>query len=115
METKERLYIVSFGDSNKYKMPFADSKEALKKSKKLVDIEIALQDFVREKLPMAKASYFTTPVIIEVDPADEGKYAGYPVLDAAAVEQLKQTVLTEVEDMENIKCLSDDAPWSNIN
>lgn len=114
MEKKQHLYIVSFGSSDKFRLQYHDSKEALGKSQQIVGIEKELEGYVKEKLPMAKASYFTTPVIIEVDPSDEGKYASYPELNEKAVEKLKQKVLTEVEDMEDLRNLSRNAPWSNV-
>lgn len=112
MEKKERLYIVSFGDSNKFRVPFADSKDALEKSQKLVSLENKLNEYVREKLPMATATYFTNPVIVEIDDPDDRRFEDYPLLDAEAVESLKKRILEEVADMEDLRCLNQNAPWA---
>ena len=78
MESTEKLYIISFGDSAKFRIKCADSKEELEKSKKLVDFENSLNSFLKEKFPAGNYTFYTTPAITEVYPEDAAKYDSYP-------------------------------------
>jgi hypothetical protein len=115
MESTEKLYIISFGDSAKFRIKCADSKEELEKSKKLVDFENSLNSFLKEKFPAGNYTFYTTPAITEVYPEDAAKYDSYPELDAKGVEKIKAVLLKEVEDMQSTRTLNSDAPYSDVN
>ncbi len=110
----KKLYIVSFGDSAKFRVSSDETKENFEKSKIIVDLENALNDYLKEKFPETNYTYYTVPSISEVDPADEGQYASYPELDSSALESIKKALAVEVEDMESNRRLNSDAPYSNI-
>lgn len=107
--------MISFGDSSQYKLPFEDSKEALEKSAQLVALEHELRDYLNDKLPESNVTYYVTPKVVEVEPGDAEKYASYPVLDAAAVADIKKRLLKGVQDMNSLKELNRNAPFDDLN
>lgn len=111
---KKKLYIVSFGDSAKFRVPSDETKENFEKSKVVVDLENALNDYLKERFPETNYTYYTVPAISEVYPDDEEKYASYPELNASALDSIKEALAKEVEDMESTRSLNSDAPYSNI-
>lgn len=113
MENTDKLYLISFGDSAQFRVPFADSREALEKSQKIVGLEKQLNQFLAEKFPAGDFTYYITPKIIEISEADAPEYADYPLLDESAIEKIKQTLLTGIKDMNSLRQLNSDAPFAD--
>lgn len=115
MENRDRLYIVSFGNSAKFRMIYPGTKEEIEKSSMMKDIKDELTDYMRDKIPVCDCiSQFTTPHIREVETRDADKYAGYPDINSGAIEKLKHLVLAEVRDKLALKELNSNAPYDNI-
>ncbi len=112
---KSKLYIVSFGDSAKFRVSSDDTREDFEKSKLIVDLENELNDYLKSKLPESNYTYYTTPAVHEVEPEDMDKYTDYPELDAKAIEAIKAALLVEVQNMQANRLDNSDAPYSNVN
>lgn len=107
----EKLYLVSFGNSDKYLLRDG----AAGKESELTKIEGELNAFLRSKFPDETFAYFTTPKVDEISAAHADEYAGYPVLDDKAIEAIKAVLDREVQDMEANKILNDNSPFANVN
>ncbi|MCM1290503.1 MAG: hypothetical protein NC201_03190 [Prevotella sp.] len=116
MENPHRLYIVSFGDSNKYRYEFADvmSEDPVKKVNPLDWLEKDLHDFLEEKFPGRTFAYLVTPRVTEVLWKNREKYIGFPELNRIAVEQIKSVLIEEVESREDLKRLNNNAPYDQL-
>lgn len=115
MENKKHLYIVTFGDSDSYRLYIPeDTPEGAVRDAKVLDIEKELNDFLKDKFQDSAFTYFTTPRVREIDFSDEYEYAQYPQLDENAVAELKRKLATEVEVMEAEKELDRNAPFDKI-
>lgn len=115
MNTQPRTYIISFRNTDSYRMTFDGSKEDLEKSPRILQLHQELQDYIREHV--ADCNYIpqlTTPHIEEVEDRDAAKYAGYPLLDAAAIDRIKQTLTLEARNMLDQKNLDRNAPFDDI-
>ncbi len=113
MENDKRLYIVSFGDSRKYRMFYDGDKAAASHNPLLTEVEQELNDFLKNKFPEDPSTYFTSPKVVEVDWADRDNYDDLPVLDADAVTELKQVLTKEIKDMNSLRSLNDNAPFAD--
>lgn len=105
---KDRYYIVSFGNSDRYFLHDVDNKT-------LANIEAQLNAFLKSKFPDETFAYYTTPKVDEVSDKNRDKYKSYPPLDAKAIESIKKVLTTEVADMEANRNLNSDAPFANVN
>lgn len=116
MAEEKKLYIVSFGDSEKYRFEFTPKPQMdpLKKCNPLADLEKNLHDFLEEKFPGRTFAYLVTPKITEVRIDHEEQYADYPVLDSKAVDQIKKVLVEEVKSRADLLQLNDNAPFSSI-
>ena len=91
MENKEKLYIISFGNSSQYRMMYDGSKEQLEKSPRMSALKNELIEFIKDKVPMGShAERYATPEIHEVENRDAAKYADYIDFDSVAVEDIKK-------------------------
>lgn len=116
MDTKQRLYIVRFGNSAAYRLEFSGTKEELEASPRMKEVEDTLAEYLKSKIPVCNhVKRLTTPVIHEVESEDAPKYAGYRELDAEAIEALKHVVLTEARNYQDQKELDRNAPFADIN
>lgn len=116
MEGRKRLFIVSFGDSDKYRVEFNDeSTNPYEHPSPVAWAEKSLNDYLKEKFPGKTFAYYTTPKVTEVDWSHRDRYADYPVLDEKAIEKIKPVLVEEVENMRYQKKLNDDAPFSDVN
>lgn len=111
---KKKIYIVSFGDSARFRVTSDETKEKFGKSRIIVDLENELNDYLKARFPETNYTYYTMPTISEVHPGDEDKYASYPELDSSMLDSVKKTLAEEVEDMESNCTLNSNAPYSNI-
>lgn len=118
MENKKRLYIVSFGDSRKYRLPFEENSydDNLHHSDRspLNKVERELNAYLKAKFPDKMFSYFTTPKVEEVAWDERDKYESYPLLDETAMTDIKGVLVREVQDMQSTRELNSDAPFSDV-
>ena len=112
MESKNKLYIVSFGDSRKYRLPFV---ELPSDRTPLANMEKELNEYRKKEFPDDNFAYFTTPKVTEVDWDHRDKYESYPLLDGKAIEEIKKVLSEEVKDMRSTQEMNDDAPFSDVN
>ena len=118
MEDNMKLYIVSFGDSRKYRFPFTEipSPDGLhhSDSNPLSTVEEELNNYLYGLFPEANLAYYTSPKVTEVEWSHRERYADYPLLDSDAVEEIKKVLVKELRDMQSTDTLDSDAPYSNI-
>lgn len=116
MEAKERLYIVSFGDSRKYKVEFkdVDNVDNYHHTDPLKIIEQEISEYLQKEFPGQSLAYFTTPKITEVKWSDREKYADYPELDRVEVEKIKSVLKREIEMRQDLDRLDRNAPFDQI-
>lgn len=107
----EKIYLVSFGHSDKYILRDSESGE----KSRLTQIESELNAFLRQQFPDETFAYFTSPRVDEIGEAGAEKYASYPKLDSKAVEAIKKVLVKEVKDMESTEIINSDAPFANVN
>ncbi|MDE6011028.1 MAG: hypothetical protein K2F87_06265 [Muribaculaceae bacterium] len=110
-DNRQKLYVVCFGDSDKYII----RDNAGDEKSKLASIEAELNEFLRAKFPDETFAYYTTPKVEEISDANASQFASYPELDDKAVEAIKLVLEREVADMEAQKDLNDNAPFANVN
>ncbi len=110
MENKSRLYLVSFGNSRKYKVETPDGSYA-----KINEVRDEIEKFLKEEFPSdGGLKYYREPHVVDV-PADEAeKYTDYPELNAEAVAQIKETLCTEVKNMADQEQLDSNAPFNSV-
>lgn len=109
--SNEKVYLVSFGHSDKYILRDTESGE----KSRLTRIEGELNEYLRKKFPDDTFAYFTSPRIDDVSEASKDTYAGYPMLDSRAIEDIKSVLTKEVENMEYNDSLDSNAPYANVN
>ncbi|MDE6271433.1 MAG: hypothetical protein K2M31_00300 [Muribaculaceae bacterium] len=107
----EKLYLVSFGHSDKYILRDTEVGE----KSKLTRIEAELNEYLRKQFADETFAYFTSPRVDDISEEGAEKYAGYPKLDAEAVEAIKKVLAKEVKNMEFQDSLDSNAPYSNVN
>ncbi|MDE6577062.1 MAG: hypothetical protein K2J82_04945 [Muribaculaceae bacterium] len=105
-----KFYIVSFGDSDKYSVPFDGSKEEFEHSSEFKHIKDAVFDYVKSKFPAAKFDELIAPKVEVPTEKDEV----YSVLNEDNLGKLKHDVERQVEVKMQNKKLDSDAPYSNI-
>lgn len=113
MENTKRLYIVSFGDSRKYRMFYDGDMAAASHNPLLTEVEQELNAYLKEKFPEDPSTYYTTPKVVEVDWNARGDYESYPILDKDAVADLKGVLTREIKDMNSVDELDDNAPYAD--
>lgn len=106
----EKAYVISFGDSDKYSVPFNGSKEEFEHSSEFKHIKDAVFEYVKSKFPEAKYEYLIQPKVEEITERDQV----YPVLDSDTLGKLKHNVARQVEVKAGDTSLNSDAPYSNI-
>lgn len=116
MDTK-RLYIVSFGDSNQYRVEFDDvaNVDPFHHTNPLERIEAEIETYLEGLFPGKPLAYYITPKVIEVNWEDRDKYVSYPVLDDKAVKEIEAVLRTGVENMESQNTLDINAPYAEVN
>ncbi|MDE7403249.1 MAG: hypothetical protein K2M87_07550 [Muribaculaceae bacterium] len=100
-------YIISFGDSNKYRLPFVESGNR--------DIEKVREDitsYLKGKFPgFAGLKYLDK---IKLEKVDDTAARAYPELNASSLGNIEKLLGRETKVAEAVKNLDSDAPWSNI-
>lgn len=116
MEDKKRYYLVSFGNSRIYRLEYnVEDGEHHRSHEPFAKVEKELNDYLKREFPDGTFTYFTSPKVTEITKdEDEHKYHGYPELDAKALDDLKNLLKREVEDMEAVKKSNSNAAFSTI-
>lgn len=94
---KKKVYIVSFGNSDKYRYEYTmpASADELHKPNPFADIEKRLTNHLLAHAPIAHdLAYYTSAKATEVH--DAARYASYPPLDENAIKTIEKVLLTEV-------------------
>lgn len=117
MEAKKRLYIVSFGDSNKYRVEFEDvaNVDPFHHTNPLCKVEAEIEEYLGKLFPGEPLAYYETPKVTEVNWDDRAEYESYPVLDDTAVKEIEAVLKKGVENMESQKVLDNNAPYADVN
>lgn len=112
----ERLYIVSFADSEQYRYEFKSDlpMEALDHESPLREIEDRLYKNLKARFPDEPIAYYTTPKAVEVSWLNRDKYKGYPLLDDAAVGTIESLLASEIEDQMSLQNLNSNAPFDQL-
>ena len=103
-----KLYIVSFGDSEKYRLAVKEGD-----SDPLQGLEKELDSYLRERFPGDSFAYFTSPKVTEVTWEHRDRYENYPELNDKAIENIKAVLVKEVKDRNDMQQLNSDAPYDN--
>lgn len=110
--TQKKLYVVSFGHSDRYLLPTDNAEEA---HRILVDLEKKLNQYLKEKYPDETFAYYTYPRVTEVEPSHRDRYDKYLPLDDSAFRIIESVLDREIADMESLQKLNSDAPYDNAN
>lgn len=114
MNTKQKTYLVSFRNSDKYLVRFDGTKEELEQSPQFKAIEQEIATYMhRHFATNHEIDKLTVPDIEEVE--DPSKYEGYQTLDPAAVDSLKQSLTLEAKNILDQKQMDRNAPFDSIN
>lgn len=104
------MYIVSFGNSKKFRLYLPDG-EKPDTSK----CEEHIKDLLKQKFPQMPAPDFFSAATLEYIPhEDENKYTDYQELNSDSITQIMQTLEREVDDAESLHRLNSNAPWGGI-
>lgn len=106
-----RVFIVSFGNSRKYKVTYEPKRDGKSVFGSLVSLEKELNDYLAYRFPGDSFAYYTTPKVTEISVEHEAGYADYPPFDHAAVEDVKRELAREIEVMNKDKELNSNDPW----
>lgn len=114
-DSVKKLYIVSFGDTRKYRYSCTVKKgsDAMHHDAPFAKLEKELNDYLKSQFPNQTFAYYTCAKVTEVDPSHEAKYADYPPLDADAVENIKKELVREIREEDATKMLNDNAPFAD--
>lgn len=117
METRKRLYIVSFGNSDRYRYEYdvPAGTDMLRKPSPFAAIEKRLNDYLSARFPQARLAYFTTPKATEVYWDHRDRYKSYPPLDEKAIKAVEKTLAHQIQDFLTVRSLNSDAPYGKVN
>lgn len=106
----KKLYLVSFGSSDTFRV-YADSeKEAADNAAAIV------KAYLTKEFPSAgNLKFIEHPDIHAVDESDAAKYASYPELDPENIKALEKHLKNEVEAKEAVSQLNSNAKFSGTN
>lgn len=100
-------YIVSFGNSDKYRLPFIESDDR--------DIKLVREDvesYLKGRFPQFAGLEFFSKMNLEKSTDTAAR--ALPEFNASALNAIKNVLKIEVEDAESLEVLDNNAPWSNI-
>lgn len=106
----ERAYVVSFGVSDRYSVPYDGSIEEFERSGEFKRIKQAVCDYVKAKFPTADVKYVAPP---QIEPSDDHDEV-LPLLDSDHLDLLKRDVMRQIEVKMGDSSLNSDAPYSDI-
>lgn len=115
-DIKRRIYIVGFGDSDKYLVEFddVDNKDPYHHTNPLEKVEDELKEYLSKEFPGQPNTYFTTPKVTEVEYSHKAQYSEYHPLDANAVEAIKENLKREMQVREANERRDRNAPFDEI-
>ena len=105
----QKYYLLSFGNSNKYYIPFDGSLDEFKNSDELKRIKEAVYGFAKDKLPEVKYKHVLNPKVEEL----YGNPDEYMMLNASNMDKLKDDVLRQLEVKEDNRIITNDAPYAD--
>lgn len=108
----KKIYIVSFGDSDEYSIPFNGSKEELLKSEEFRHITDQLKDCLKEDFPSGGYESLIYPRVREAEPSDK---EAFPEFTPDALRHIKHHLKREAEVMAANKKLDRNAPFAETN
>lgn len=111
---KKNAFIVSFGDSDKFRAEFDGTKDQFESSPEFVALVGKVAGYVKSHFPGDDYKRYITPQVMEVD-ADDVRFAGFPKFDDAVASEIEKTLSVEIENMRSQKELDSNAPYSDIN
>lgn len=117
MENKKKLYIVSFGNSDKYRYVYTvpEGADALRKPSPFADLERRLSDYLHSRFPADNAlAYYTTAKATEVDHRHAQRFRDYPELNEEAIRKIEHTLAKEVELEDDVKKYNFNAPFAKV-
>lgn len=102
---KTPVYIISFGNSIKYRFtPGNDTLDGLSSD---------IKGYLSKKFPQLPAlSFYDKMTVMPVDTSNAEEYAGYKNFDSASLEEIKKILSEEVETAAAISRLNSNAPWN---
>ena len=103
-----RSYLVSFGDSTRYRVYFEGTKEEFETSARFKEIKSKVEEFLKETFPTGGYK-----VVVAVTVANDD-HRDYPVLDDAAFPGLLDSVKRQVNVLFEGKELNNNAPFSEV-
>ncbi len=112
MKTHPILYLVSFADSEVYRLPYEEGTDI---KTRLDSLSEKLKVYLNGKYPDEPVAYFTSPKVEEIyTESDAELYSSYPLLDADALAAIEKKLGREVLDRESVNRLNSDAPFADI-
>lgn len=116
MDTKKRMFIVSFGNSREYKLEVADTgdSKALMHKNPLEEVETEIKEFLTNRFPGETFAYYETPKVTEVS-ADDTRFTDFPELNQDAVKEIEKVLVTQIEVRDDDSLLDRNAPFDNLN
>lgn len=115
MDSKTRLYLVSFGDSRQYRFEVpAYQGDPRNRKSPFLDIEKELTDYLSAQYPGETFAFFTSPKVEELPEDMRDKFNSYPPLDAKAIKAIEEELRTEVANRADQQMLDSDAPFNNV-
>lgn len=115
MENKNHLYMVGFGDSSLFRVEYAGTCEQLAASPLIRGISDALAAYIRKHVAQGSHAWrYAVPEIKEIKDSEKGKFAGFPDISSAVIGKIGRMLLEEVENMQYLKKIGNNAPFDNI-
>ena len=102
-------YLISFGDSDKYIVPFDGSREEFVHSEKFREIEDRVFDYLKQQFPTGG---YRDVLGVDVEEARDGD--SYPVLDRAGFDKLLNSVKRQVEVWRQDNEMNNNAPYDQL-
>lgn len=105
-----KTFVVSFGNSRKYRV-----ESCCADSPAIKDVKKEVLEFLKEKFPLLDADrYYDYIEVVELTPENREEYGDCPLLTPGAVSEIKDTLTTEVLDEESLRRLDSNAPYADI-
>ena len=101
---ENKAYIVSFGNSIKYRINATAGS--------LDDIKSQIKSYLEKKFPqLASLKFYDKMTVIPVDSSNAAEYEGYKEFGDTSIEEIKRVLSREVENEESVSRLNSNAPW----
>ena len=109
---KNRLYIISFGDSRKYRLLYDPATGSAKGAlEPFVDYEKELNEYLAKEFPGDTYAYYTTPRVTEIEESMVSEYDDYPLFDRRAMEEVKRELVREIQVMNDNRERNSNDAW----